>query len=176
VDLLAMKTADAVIVAPEKATVPVYDRRLCLTNDMSAPGGMAAFLNILPPLVIEAEPEVVGGGSTFAMDVELNENITRPFDFYLLLETPFGIFTVSLDGILTPGIQALFRNVSGYQAPEFRTVWSHLTVPQGLPQGIYTFYAVAVEAGTLPPVAGPSDLLPTTPRVILLDVEQVEMQ
>jgi hypothetical protein len=110
------------------------------------------------------------------MDVELNENITRPFDFYLLLETPFGIFTVSLDGILTPGIQALFRNVSGYQAPEFRTVWSHLTVPQGLPLGIYTFYAVAVEAGTLPPVAGPSDLLPTTPRVILLDVEQVEMQ
>jgi hypothetical protein len=176
VDLPALKTADAVIVPAEKATVPVYDRRLNLTNDMSVPGGMLAFLNILPPLVIEAEPEVVGGGSTFAMDVELNEAIIRPFDFYLLADTPYGIFTITLDGKISAGITPLFRNIPGIPAPIFETVWSQVVVPSGLQPGIYTFYTAAIEAGTVPPVASLADLLPTTPHVILLDKEPVEMQ
>lgn len=175
-DLPALKTLDAVITPTEKATVPVYDRRLCLTNDMQAPGGMLAFLKILPPLVIEAEPEVVAGGSPFAMDVELNEPVTRPFDFYLLADTPYGIFTVSLDGRITPGIRPLFRNIPGIPSPIFETVWSQVVVPPGLRTGIYTFYAGAIEAGTVPPVAGLAELLPTTPNVILLDKEPVEMQ
>lgn len=175
-DLHAMKTLDAVIAPTEKATVPVYDRMLDLTNDMKAPGGMLAFLDILPPLVIEAEPEVVTGRSAFAMDVELNENITQPFDFYLLMDSPFGIFTVSFDGRLTPGIRPLFRNIPGIPAPIFVTVWSQMIVPSGLPSGIYTFYAAAIEAGTVPPVAGLADLRPTTEHVLLLDIEPVEMQ
>lgn len=175
-DLAAQKTMDAVIVPGEKATVPVYDRRLNLTNDMSSPGGMLAFLKIVPPLVIEAQPEVVGGGSMFALDVELNEGIGRPFDFYFVADTPYGVFTVSLDGKITPGIKALYRNIPAYPAPEFRTVWSRVVVPTGLQPGIYTFYAAAIEAGTVPPMASLSDLQPTTPHVILLDKEPVEMQ
>ena len=74
--------------------------------------------------------------------------------------------------------------------PSLRTSWTgwisnglrpyvkneQMIVPSGLPSGIYTFYAAAIEAGTVPPVAGLADLRPTTEHVILLDTEPVEMQ
>jgi hypothetical protein len=177
VDLPALKTADAIITPSDKATYPMYDRRLNLTNATSSPGGMLAYLSVVPPLVVVAEPEVVVGGAQFACDVELSENVTRPFDFYFLADTPYGIFTVSLDGKkITPGIKPLYRNVRGVTAPYFNTVWKKTGVPSNLKPGIYTFYAAFVEAGTVPPVSSPAEVTSTTPHIILFDKEPVELQ
>jgi FtsP/CotA-like multicopper oxidase with cupredoxin domain len=40
------KTADAIIAVPDAGLIPVYDRRLSLSNGPTSPGGMLAYLRI----------------------------------------------------------------------------------------------------------------------------------
>lgn len=176
VDLSSLKTVDAIVIPTEKGSYPVYDRRLDLTNNVFSPGGMLAYLKIAPPLALYLSSDVVKGGDGLALDIELGENITRPFDLYFVLDSPVGIFTIALNGNITPGIKVLLKKVPAANAPIWLTVWQRITVPPGIIPGIYTFYLVAVDAGKVPPISTLSDLTSTTPNVIYLDKQPLEIQ
>jgi len=103
------------------------------------------------------------------LGIVLARSINRPFDFYLLAEAPPAMYTIFLNGRVQTGIQALYRNLPSVQAPFASTVTPSAIVPPSMRGAVVTFYAVAVEAGKTPPVAGPSSLTPATQYVIALD-------
>ncbi|MDD5556971.1 MAG: multicopper oxidase domain-containing protein [bacterium] len=176
VDLLSLKTVEALIAPTGKGNYAVFDRRLGLANAASSPGGMLAYLGIYPPLMVETSADAVARGETFSLDVKLSEDLTQPFDVYLVVDTPGGAFTVGLDGETRRGIRPLFRNVQGFPAPFWTTIWEQIRVPLNIVPGIYTFYVAAIEAGTVPPIATLGDLNEGTPHVIMFDAQPVEVQ
>ncbi|MCX6356123.1 MAG: M28 family peptidase [Candidatus Aureabacteria bacterium] len=125
-----------------------------------------------PTLVINAAPPSPAAGERFTLGLGLERDIVRMFDFYLIAETPYGEYTLFFDGSYTKQLVPLYRGVPGYRAPYAVTIWNGVTVPQGI-AGNFTFYAVAVEAGEIPPVASVQDLSAGTPYVIALARQQV---
>jgi hypothetical protein len=107
-------------------------------------------------------------GQTFSLYVALTEDITQPFDFYVLADTPAGIYTIFLNGKVKKGITPLYRNVPKFNAPYFKTVSPAVRIPASMKGKTITFYTVAVEAGKKPPVRKLSELTPTTKYVILM--------
>ena len=60
------RTMDAIIVNPAAGYIPLYDRRLHLTNAAASPGGMLAYLNIAPvaaPATLTANTAGTGTGT-----------------------------------------------------------------------------------------------------------------
>jgi len=110
-------------------------------------------------------------GKTFSLYVELNEDITQPFDFYLLADTPAGVYTLYLDatGRVKKGIAPLYKNVKSYLKDFITTVRPAVKIPASMKGKTITFYAVIVQAGKRPPVRKLSELTPTTQYVILMD-------
>jgi hypothetical protein len=121
----------------------------------------------IPPLIVR--PNTLTTGQTFSVYLALTEDITQPFDFYLLADTPAGIYTIYLNGRITKGITPLYRNVPNYDAPYSTTVSPAVKIPASMKGETITFYAVVVQAGKIPPVRRVSDLTPGTPYVILMD-------
>ena len=98
----------------------------------------------------------------------MNEDITRPFDFYLLAETPAGVYTLYLNGKIEKGITPLYRNVRQKSAPFSKTVSPAVKIPASMKGKTITFYTLATDAGKKPPVRKLSDLTPSTQYVILM--------
>lgn len=124
------------------------------------------------PLTLVASPPSVRAGEAFTLGLNLRRDITRPFDFYQVAATPFGVFTVDFSGAMVPGIRPLFMDIPSFAAPFSHTTWNGVIVPPGL-AGSFTFYAAVIEAGQVPPVSGPDQLDATTPTVIMFDKKQV---
>ena len=101
------------------------------------------------------------------------KDITQPFDYYILVETPAGVYTIYMNGRIKKGIKPLYRNVRRYPAPYFKTVYPKVRIPASMKGKTITFYAAVVEAGKMPPVKKLSDLTPDTQYVIMLDKKPV---
>jgi hypothetical protein len=99
----------------------------------------------------------------------LTEDLVQPFDFYNLVDTPAGPFTLYLNGKVTRGITPLYRNVQRFSKDYVTTVRPTVKIPPGMKGQTVTFYAGFIQAGKVPPVKNISDLTPTTPYVILMD-------
>ncbi|MEJ2744596.1 MAG: hypothetical protein P8123_02750, partial [bacterium] len=97
-----------------------------------------------------------------------NEIITSPFDFYLLADTPAGVYTIYPNGEIEKGIVPLYENVNGLVLDYDTTISPAVMVPPSLQGETITVYAVFVQAGRIPPVNKLSDLTPTTQYVILM--------
>ena len=119
-----------------------------------------------PPLVVV--PETLTTGQTFSVYVALTEDITQPFDFYILADTPAGPYTLYLDGKVKKGITPLYKNVKSFTKDYITTVRPKVKIPASMKGKTITFYSVVVQAGKQPPVRKLSDLTPSTQYVILL--------
>jgi hypothetical protein len=127
------------------------------------------------PLVINVSATSVKAGDRFTLGIALNKSITQQFDFYLIASTPAGVFTLTIDGKIVPGIQRLYKNIPSFSAPFLKTVWNGITVPGGL-HGTVTFYAGVVEAAKVPPVKSLDELTSSTQYMIMFDKESVTVQ
>jgi hypothetical protein len=66
------RTMDAIIINPAAGYIPLYDRRLHLTNAAASPGGMLTYLNIAPPgapLTLTANTAGTGSGKVQAISL-----------------------------------------------------------------------------------------------------------
>jgi hypothetical protein len=99
----------------------------------------------------------------------LTDDITQPFDFYILADTPAGVYTIYLNGAIKKGIFALYKNVPRFDAPFSTTIRPAVPIPASMKGKTITFYTVVTDAGKKPPVKKPSDITPTSPNVIFLD-------
>jgi hypothetical protein len=91
------------------------------------------------------------------------------FDFYLIADTPYGPYTIYLDGRVEKGIKALYRNVRGFEAPFVTAVRPQVILPLTMAGKEVTFYAAVIQAGRIPPVKSVSELTPETQYVIMMD-------
>ena len=121
----------------------------------------------LPPLVIL--PSALTSGQTFSVYLALTEDITQPFDFYLLADTPAGPYTIYLNGRITKGVTPVYKNVKSFTKDYITTVRPAVKIPASMKGKTITFYAVVVQAGKKPPVKKLSELTPATTYVIMLD-------
>jgi hypothetical protein len=120
----------------------------------------------IPPLIVLPGP--LTAGQSFSVYMALTEDITQPFDFYNLVETPAGPYTLYLNGKVTQGITPLYRNVKSFSKDYVTTVRPAVKIPPGMKGKTVTFYTGFIEAGKTPPVDKISDITPTTPYVILM--------
>jgi hypothetical protein len=118
---------------------------------------------------LAVNPVGLATGQPFTLDVVLEQDISTPFDYYLFVETPAGIYTIYFDGSVKKGIAPIVRNVSKVAAPYFAVVRPAVKIPMSMQGKTVTFYAVVVDAGKMPPVKKPADLTPGTPYVIMMD-------
>ena len=126
-------------------------------------GGLAG----MSPLSIT--PSALKAGQGFTLELKLNEDITEPFDFYLLADAgQYGVRTIYLNGAMKKGIKALSRNVPRRSAGFSTTITPRVRIPAAMAGNTLTFYACAVKTGKLPPVSSPSQLTPKTANVIFL--------
>ena len=99
----------------------------------------------------------------------LIEDLTQPFDFYLIVDTTAGPYTLYLNGNVKKGITPLYKNVKRFTKDYITTVRPKVKIPTSMNGKTVTFYAIFMQAGKVPPVRKLSDLTPTTPYVILMD-------
>jgi exo-beta-1,3-glucanase (GH17 family) len=124
-------------------------------------------LQIVPgAMVVGAQP---------SYELLLNGEITVPLDFYVIADTPAGIYTLNLNGTITKGIIPLIKNLQGVQGPINRTVAVKGAMPAAFGGKDLIFYAGAVAAGTSPGV--PLDQITTdSPNILAFDTETVTVQ
>ena len=125
--------------------------------------------NSSPALIIE--PGELRAGSGFSFTVKLRHDINSSFDYYILAETRFGIYTLYLDGRVGKGIKPLYKNVPAFSAPFEITVAPGPVLPPIMSGDEVGFTTAAVEAGMIPPVNGLDEVSQYSPYVILLDRE-----
>jgi hypothetical protein len=119
------------------------------------------------PTSLAIVPRLVWSGREFNIDLRLVEAITRPFDFYLLADTPYGVYTLFPDGRVESGIHPVVLSVARHPATAM-TFHPNIRIPEDMAEAPITFYAVAVDAGKIPPVSNLSGLGEGTPYVIHL--------
>ncbi|MEJ2744893.1 MAG: hypothetical protein P8123_04290, partial [bacterium] len=108
-------------------------------------------------------------GMPFTLHITVNQNITQPFDFYLIADTSAGPYTLYLNGNAKKGITPLYRNVPSLDAPFSTTVRSAFSIPASMQGKTVTFYAAVIQSGKIPPVKRLSDLTPETLYVFMMD-------
>lgn len=99
----------------------------------------------IPPLVVR--PSTLTVGQPFSLYLALTEDITQPFDFYLLAETPAGMYTLYLNGKVAKGIKPLYRNVPSFTKDYITTIRPPVKLPASMKGRTITFYALVVRAG-----------------------------
>jgi outer membrane protein assembly factor BamB len=120
----------------------------------------------IPPLAIDPGP--LTAGQPFTFGIALTQAITQPFDFYILAETPAGVYTIYMNGKIKKGITPIYKNVPKFSAGFSKTVSPSVRIPLSMKGKTVTFYSVFVQAGKNPPVRRLSALTPTTQYVILM--------
>lgn len=144
-----------------------YDAGVTWTNPYAPAKKNFAFeLDAIAPLAMV--PSALTVGQNFSVYVALTSTVTQPFDFYLLVDTPAGPYTLYLNGKIQKGIAPLYRNVQSFTKGFVTTVRPSVKIPAGMKGKTISFYAAFVQAGKVPPVRKLSDLTSTTPYVILL--------
>lgn len=113
-------------------------------------------------------PSALTVGQNFSVYLALVQDVAQPFDFYLLVDSPAGVYTLFLNGKIQKGIAPLYRNVQAFSKDFITTVRPSVKIPAGMKGKTVTFYAAFVQAGKAPPVRTLSDLTSATPYVILL--------
>ncbi|MCX6356804.1 MAG: hypothetical protein NT045_02840, partial [Candidatus Aureabacteria bacterium] len=103
-----------------------------------------------PALDLEVSPLTAGRG--FTIDLSLYKEIRGPSDFYLVAETPFGMYTIDLVGKITAGVRALYKNVPRAAAPQKKRISVRAAVPSSLAGEDVRFYTGAVKTGRVPGV------------------------
>jgi len=115
-------------------------------------------------------------GDFLSIVLSLTQNISEHFDLYILAEASYGItYSISLSGNISQGIKAAALNVPSATAPLSATILNNLPISPGL-SGKFKFYAIAVQAKTIPPVSSPDELTPQTVHVLMLDTVTVTIQ
>jgi hypothetical protein len=125
----------------------------------------------VPPLSIDVGQ--VRAGASFRFSVALDSDIGEAFDFYVLVDTRYGPYTLRLDGGISRGITPLYRNLHEFRSPFEVTVVPDVIVPLVMGGDDVTFYTAAIAAGKVPPVARLADLSPDTPYVIMMDTKTI---
>lgn len=123
-------------------------------------------LDAIAPLAMV--PSALTVGQNFSVYLALVQDVTQPFDFYLLVDSPAGVYTLFLNGKIQKGIKPLYRNVQSFTKDFVTTVRPPVKIPAGMKGKTVTFYAAFIQAGKMPPVKRLSDLTSTTQYVILL--------
>ncbi|MCX6338942.1 MAG: hypothetical protein NTX71_03360 [Candidatus Aureabacteria bacterium] len=145
-----------------------YDAGLTWTNPFAPDKHNFAFELMVPaPLVLL--PSTLTVGQNFSVYLALTQDITQPFDFYILADTPAGPYTLYLNGKIKKGITPLYKNVQSFTKDFITTVRPAVKIPASMKGKTITFYTVIVQAGKKPPVKKLSDLTSTTQYVILMD-------
>jgi len=124
-----------------------------------------------PPLAIIPSPLTVG--EQFTLGILLTQDLNTPFDPYILADTPAGVYNIRLNGLITPGITPLFKNVLRFDAPFATTILPTVRIPASMKAKTVTFYTAVVEAGKVPPVRNLEELSPNSPYVIMMDKKTV---
>jgi len=140
-------------------------------------------IEITPPPVVTPTPqpsldvavEVLKAGVDFVMNVRLNNNIEQAFDFYLFAACGGKYYTISMNGNVLPGIQALYRNVPGFAAPVLAPIRSQGVVPGEMAGMTVSLYAIVVEAGRIPSASSVSELGPRSGHVVMFDREDANI-
>jgi len=127
--------------------------------------------------VIETNLISFNPGDDFTLAIRLKQNIEQPFDLYLMMEAFSKTYSIYPDGTLEPGIKPVATHVPGYQAPYFKNMLPHVTVPPpNVSNETVTFYLAMVEAGTIPPATRLSELASDTRHVIAFDKQTVSIR
>jgi hypothetical protein len=134
-----------------------------------APDKVNFAFELLVPAKLVLLPGALTAGQIFSVYLALVEDITQPFDFYILADTPAGPYTLSLNGKITKGITPLYKSVPSFTKDYITTVRPAVKIPASMKGKTITFYAVIVQAGKKPPVKKLSDLTATTQYVVLMD-------
>jgi len=130
----------------------------------------------VPPLALQVSSELLKTGDFLSIVLSLTQNISEHFDLYILAEASYGItYSISLSGNISQGIKAAALNVPSATAPLSATILNNLPISPGL-SGKFKFYAIAVQAKTIPPVSSPDELTPQTVHVLMLDTVTVTIQ
>ncbi|MCX6355891.1 MAG: hypothetical protein NTZ78_13465 [Candidatus Aureabacteria bacterium] len=130
----------------------------------------------IPPLALQVNSKLLKTGDLLTVRLSLTQNISEPFDLYILAEASYGItYSLSLSGNISQGIKAAALNVPSATAPLSATILNGLPISSGL-AGTFKFYVVVVQANTIPPVSSPVELTPQTVHVIMLDTVTVTVQ
>jgi hypothetical protein len=128
-----------------------------------------------PGPALELQVILLEAGESFELELRLDEDITSPFDFYLFAEVMGRYYTISMNGEVSAGIQALYRDVPGYAAPVALTIRSLGAIPESLAGVNVTLYAIAIESGRVPEVSGIDELGPDSGNVLAFDRREVDI-
>jgi hypothetical protein len=119
-------------------------------------GGDCIYLGTPATLVLD--PSQLVAGEQFTMNLRVTKPIEAPFDFYLIAETAnYGAFTISLDGRISPGISPLYGNVPGVGVMSIE-IRPGAAIPADMAYQVVNLYAVATEAGRIPPVTSLAEI------------------
>jgi hypothetical protein len=125
----------------------------------------------LPPISIE--PSGLTAGQSFTLDFILGREMNRPFDFYILADTPYGPYTIFPNGSVVKGIRPIYTSIPWYPAPFAMTIRPAVTIPYSMSGSMLTLYAATVQAGMRPPVRSLAEVEPDSPYLILLSKKAV---
>ncbi len=138
-------------------------------SNPSSPATTNFAFELLVPAPLVLLPSELIVGQIFSVYLALTEDITKPFDLYILADTPAGPYTLYLNGKIQKGIKPLYKGVKSWDKDFITTVRPSVKIPASMKGKTITFYVLVVEAGKMPPVKKLSDLTPTTQNVILMD-------
>ena len=119
-----------------------------------------------PTMNIESSP--LTAGQYFTLDFLLTQQILQSFDFYMLADTPYGIYTIFPNGSVKAGVRPVYSGADGYLNTVTMLIRPAVAIPDSMYGSTVTFYAAVVQAGKQPVVRSLSEVGPATPYVILL--------
>lgn len=124
-----------------------------------------------PTPVLEIIPSELEAGTTFSFTIRLHESITDRFDYYNVVSTPLGPYTIYFNGKAVKGIKKLYKNIAGFKVRGLfeKNVTARVILPMTMGRKEVSFITFAVEAGKRPPVSNINELTADTPYVLLFD-------
>lgn len=127
----------------------------------------------LPLAILPGELTV---GQSFTIDLALNKNIAGFFDYYMFIDTIAGFYTISLNGRIQKGLEALYKDVPKFNAPYSTKVRPTVRVPISFGGETVTFYALVMQSGKKPSVDMLTGPVSANPYVIMMDKKSVKIK
>ncbi|MCX6356369.1 MAG: hypothetical protein NT045_00560, partial [Candidatus Aureabacteria bacterium] len=120
---------------------------------------------IVETLTLETSSDQLVPGDLFSLQVALKADIRKKLDFYLIMESLYGVSTLYPGGDTRDGIEKVYASAPYAVAPVTVSIWNALPVSAGI-AGEFIFTAVATQAGRIPPVSGTAEITSHTPYVL----------
>ena len=105
----------------------------------------------------------------------INVPVNTPFDGYILADTPIGLFSIFLNGSISPGIKPIVSNIPNLKTVFEATILDGFRVPMSI-RGATIFYLVLVNTGKIPPVKSLATLKPDSLYVLLMAKKAIVVQ